>query len=240
MGLTKIETLAITVISLISFILMPCTQFQAQAKSPAKAPVVAQAKAAPSKVSILAAKAPNLDPKVLKLALTAHQEAKAKGLVKRPILTVIDYSKTSIEKRLWVFDLSKNKLIFETHVTHGENSGKIKSTRFSNINGSHQSSLGVFTTGETYYGSNGYSLRLDGHEKGVNSLARKRAIVVHGADYASEKFIKRNGRLGLSWACPAVDSKIARKLIDTIKNGSLIFAYYPDQKWLKSSSFLKI
>lgn len=188
---------------------------------------------------VLASKATsNLDPKVVELALTAHKEAKAKGLVSRPILTVIDYSKQSIEKRMWVFDLAKNKLIFETYVTHGSKSGKTQATRFSNIDGSLQTSLGVFTTAETYYGTHGYSLRVDGLEKGINHNARKRAIVIHGADYASENYIKRKGTLGLSWGCPAIDTKISRKVIDTIKNGSLIFAYYPDNRWLNNSSFL--
>lgn len=189
--------------------------------------------------TVLASKAHNLDPKVVELALTAHQEAKAQGLVSRPILTVIDYSKKSIEKRLWVFDLSRNKLIFETYVTHGARSGKTQPTRFSNVDGSHQSSIGVFTTAETYHGSHGYSLRLDGHERGINHNARKRAIVFHGANYVNETYIRRAGTLGVSWGCPAVDSKISRRLIDTIKNGSLIFAYYPDKRWLNSSSFLK-
>jgi len=213
-------------LSLMSLVFLSCLPAKAQAADTAK------------KAAILASRAPSLDPKVLELALSAHERAQAKGLVSKPVLTVIDYSKKSTEKRLWVFDLDKDKLLMETHVTHGEKSGKDLPTQFSNIDGSHQSSLGVFTTAETYQGQHGYSLRLDGHETGINDKARKRAIVVHGAEYASESYIKRKGTLGLSWACPAVDSKISRKLIDTIKNGSMIFAYYPDKGWLKSSSFL--
>jgi hypothetical protein len=213
-------------LTLVSLVFLSCLPANAQAADNTK------------KVALLASKAPSLDPKVLELALTAHEQASAKGLVSKPVLTVIDYSKKSTEKRLWVFDLTKNKLLMETHVTHGEKSGKDYATKFSNIDGSHQSSLGVFTTAETYQGQHGYSLRIDGHERGINDKARKRAIVVHGADYASERYIKNRGTLGLSWACPAVDSKISRKLIDTIKNGSMIFAYYPDKRWLKNSSFL--
>jgi hypothetical protein len=195
--------------------------------------------ASPSRqAAVLASRTQNLDPKIVQLALSAHQEAKSQGLVSRPILTVIDYSKKSIEKRLWVFDLSRNKLIFETYVTHGVKSGQTQATRFSNVDGSLQTSLGVFTTGETYHGSHGYSLRMDGLEKGINHNARKRAIVIHGANYATENYIKRKGTLGLSWGCPAVDPSISRRLIDTIKNGSLIFAYYPDRRWLNNSSFL--
>jgi hypothetical protein len=217
---------------------MPTTQERAQAVSWPSYQTEAQTLIT-RQATVLAAKAPNADPKVIEMALTAHQEAKAKGLVSKPLLTVIDYSKRSVEKRLWVFDLAKNTLIMETHVTHGEKSGHDKATQFSNIDGSHQSSIGVFTTAETYQGAHGYSLRIDGHEPGFNDKARKRAIVVHGAPYASETYAKRMGRLGRSWGCPAVDTKIARKLIDTIKHGSMIFAYYPHSKWMNSSSFLK-
>lgn len=242
MCLSKIEMCLATVIALIIFTFMPSTQQKAQAYPQAfqqvKAQIEAQSKTA-EKAALLASKAPNLDPKVIELALKAHEKAQAQGLVTKPLLTVIDYSKRSVEKRLWVFDLAKNKLLIEAHVTHGEKSGKDKATRFSNIDGSHQSSLGVFTTAETYYGAHGYSLRIDGHEKGINDKARKRAIVIHGAHYASESYAKRMGVLGLSWACPAVDTKISRTLIDTIKHGSMIFAYYPDNRWLNSSSFLK-
>lgn len=243
MDLSKLEFCLIVVISLIAFTFMPCSRLDALAWSQAYSKahtqhIEAQSKTA-KKAALLASKAPNADPKVIELALTAHEEAQAKGLVAKPILTVIDYSKRSVEKRLWVFDLAQNKLLMEAHVTHGEKSGQDRATRFSNVDGSHQSSLGVFTTAETYHGAHGYSLRLDGHEPGFNDKARRRAIVVHGAPYASESYAKRRGRLGLSWACPAVDTKISRKLIDTIKHGSMIFAYYPDNRWLGSSSFLK-
>lgn len=199
-------------------------------------PVVLSPKA--KRAIALAAKASDLDPRVLELALTAHEEAKAKGLISKPLLTVIDYSKRSVEKRLWVFDLAKNELILETHVTHGEKSGKDRPIRFSNVEDSHQTSIGVFTTAEAYHGMYGYSLRLDGRERGINDKARKRAIVMHGADYATEQYIEKNGVLGTSWACPAVDDEIAEYLIEIIKEGSLIFAYYPDSDWLQNSKFL--
>jgi hypothetical protein len=243
MHLSKLEVCLLTLISLIVIGFMPYFQSMAQAAQPKKAAVQAQAPAKTQtklqkQVAVLSAKAPNLDPKVLELALIAHSEATTRGLVSRPLLTVIDYSKRSVEKRLWIFDLSSNQLLMETHVTHGEKSGKDRATRFSNENGSHKTSIGVYTTAETYNGQHGYSLRLDGHDEGFNDRARERAIVIHGAEYASERYIKRNGTLGLSWACPAVDSKIARKLIDTIKEGSLVFVYYPDNRWLRNSSFL--
>jgi hypothetical protein len=238
MCLSKLELCLIVIISLIIFNLMPTTQGRAQAVSWPTYQTEAQTLIT-RQATALAAKAPNADPKVIEMALAAHQEAKTKGLVTKPLLTVIDYSKRSVEKRLWVFDLAKNTLIMEAHVTHGEKSGQDRATQFSNIDGSHQSSIGVFTTAETYQGAHGYSLRIDGHEPGFNDKARKRAIVVHGASYASETYAKRMGRLGRSWGCPAVDTKIARKLIDTIKHGSMIFAYYPHSKWMSSSSFLK-
>jgi hypothetical protein len=242
MCLNKLEVCLIVIISLIIFSFCPNTQERAQAWPQAFTQVKAQMGAQSlnaRQASALAAKTSNADPKVIELALKAHKEAQAKGLVKKQILTVIDYSKRSVEKRLWVFDLNTNKLLMETHVTHGEKTGNDIASRFSNIDGSHQSSIGVFTTAETYHGQHGYSLRIDGHEPGFNDKARKRAIVVHGASYASESYAKRMGRLGRSWGCPAVDYKLSRKLIDTIKHGSMIFAYYPHNNWMKSSSFLK-
>jgi hypothetical protein len=101
-----------------------------------------------------------------------------------------------------------------------------------------KSNIGLLTTAETYYGKNGYSLRLDGHEPGFNDLARERAIVIHGADYATEEFMNRMGRLGRSWGCPALDPEISREVIDTIKDGSVLFGWYPDRQWLDTSAFV--
>ncbi|WP_394257066.1 murein L,D-transpeptidase catalytic domain family protein [Vibrio harveyi] len=143
---------------------------------------------------------------------------------KKPLLTIIDYSKPSTEKRFYVVDLDKKKLIFNTYVSHGVNSGKKTATQFSNVVNSRKTSLGTFLTDTTYYGSNGYSLRLDGLTSGVNDKARERYIVVHGADYANPSFIKKNGYLGRSWGCPALPQKLSREIIDTIKGGSVIYA----------------
>src|SRR6185436_17336428 len=151
---------------------------------------------------------------------------------------VIDYSKPSSEKRLWVFDLTKGALMYEELVAHGQGSGSALPTIFSNEEDTHRSSLGLFVTDTTYVGKNGYSLRLDGLDAGVNDHARDRAIVMHGAPYVSEEFIKANGRLGRSWGCPAIRNDVAREIIDRIKGGGLVFAYYPDAEWLKSSKFL--
>jgi hypothetical protein len=176
---------------------------------------------------------------VLDMALGAASCAVRTGAVKGPeTLTVIDYSKPSSERRLWVFDLKTKQLLYEELVAHGQGSGANVATHFSNDNESHQTSLGLFVTRDTYIGKNGYSLRLDGLDRGFNDQARDRAIVMHGAPYVSEAFVKTTGRLGRSWGCPAVSELVARKMIDTVKGGGLVFAYYPDSGWLKTSKYL--
>nr|WP_232321920.1 murein L,D-transpeptidase catalytic domain family protein [Photobacterium jeanii] len=144
---------------------------------------------------------------------------------KKSILTIIDYSKPSTEKRFFVIDIKNSKLLYHTYVTHGVNSGGKMANRFSNVVNSKQTSLGTFLTDTTYYGGNGYSLKLDGLTKGINDNARRRYIVVHGADYATESFIRRNGYLGRSWGCPALPKKESRAIINTIKGGSVIYAH---------------
>ncbi len=143
---------------------------------------------------------------------------------KKSILTIIDYSKPSTEKRFYVVDLDKKELIYMTYVSHGVNSGKKQATEFSNVVNSRKTSLGTFLTDTTYYGSNGYSLRLDGLSSGLNDKARERYIVVHGSKYANTSFIERNGYLGRSWGCPALPEELTRDIIDTIKGGSVIYA----------------
>jgi hypothetical protein len=184
--------------------------------------------------------APGLKAEVLTLALDATACAAEKGLVKRrELLTVIDYSIPSTQPRLWVFNVAEKKLLFKELVAHGKNSGGNLPNFFSNSSGSLATSLGLFVTGGTYVGSNGYSLRLKGLEEGVNDMAFDRAIVMHGAPYVSREAIRALGRLGRSWGCPAVRREIARKLIDTVRGGSPIFAYYPDDNWLSSSAFVR-
>ncbi len=186
----------------------------------------------------LATAAPDLDRKVLDLALTAVDCADEAGYDGHDVLTVIDYSLPSTVPRLWVFDLESRALLFHELVAHGKNTGANMATEFSNTRGSKQSSLGLFLTAGTYHGKNGYSLKLHGLEEGVNHLALERTIVLHGAWYVSEEFADRQGRLGRSWGCPAVPTDVAKKLIDTIKNGTYLFIYYPDQEWLETSVFL--
>ena len=185
------------------------------------------------------ADARSLDGTVLRLALNAAACAQGIGAVAHDrLLTIIDYSKASTEPRLWVLDLERERVLFEELVAHGRGSGENFATRFSNAEGSHQTSLGLFRTADTYVGSNGYSLRLDGLEAGINDHARDRAIVMHGAPYVSEDHLRSVGRLGRSHGCPALRPAIARTVIDTIKQGSLVFAYYPDKQWLRGSRFL--
>lgn len=174
----------------------------------------------------LATAAPHLDREVLERALFAVDRAVAAGReVANPHLTVIDFSLPSAERRLWLFDLERGRLLRRELVAHGKNTGGKDATRFSNVEGSKQSSLGLFLTGDTYFGGNGYSLRLHGLEPGLNDLALERLIVMHGAWYVSEEHVRSFGRLGRSWGCPALDQRVAEDVIDTIEGGSFLFAY---------------
>ena len=180
-----------------------------------------------------------VSPDVLNLALNAVACGVASGdLQAPPTLTLIDYSLPSTRPRLWVFDLHTGKMLFNELVAHGRNSGDNMATRFSDAMESRESSIGLFRTADTYTGHNGYSLRLDGLEPGFNGHARDRAIVMHGARYVDAGTAKANGRLGRSWGCPALREAVARNVIDTVRGGGVIFSYYPDPAWLKSSKFL--
>lgn len=190
-------------------------------------------------VTIIASQIGNIDKNVLRLSLVAYVNATKKGLAnQKQLLTVIDYSKPSTEKRLWVFDLKNGKTLFNTWVSHGKNSGGLTPNSFSNVPGSLKSSIGVFVTDETYMGGNGYSLRLRGLERGVNDNAYRRDIVIHGARYVDSNVVKQYGKVGRSWGCPAVSLNLIVPLINTIKEKTLVFAYYPDRTWLSRSTFL--
>lgn len=184
--------------------------------------------------------APELNSQVLTLALEAHECATRRGLASADArrLAVIDYTRPSTQPRLWVFDLGRPALLFSEYVAHGRGTGDNLAQRFSNDDGSHSSSLGLFRTAETYQGGNGYSLRMDGLEPGINDHARDRSIVMHGAWYVDPALARRQGRLGRSYGCPAVRTAIARPIIDTLKNGQLLFAYFPDGEWLRTSQLL--
>ncbi|MBT8386652.1 MAG: murein L,D-transpeptidase catalytic domain family protein [Ignavibacteria bacterium] len=170
---------------------------------------------------------------VFKQALAGYNSL---GLSNKKLLSIIDYSQPSNQKRFFIIDVENHKLLFQTLVAHGKNSGLINATRFSNKKGSHKSSLGFYRTGTTYVGRRGYSLVLEGLEKGINDNARLRGIVIHGANYVSERFITgNNSMIGRSWGCPAVSNKISREIIDLIKGGSCLYIYAEDEFYKERS-----
>jgi len=176
----------------------------------------------------------------MKLALTGYEEIKEEySNLNKNLLTIIDYSRPSTSKRLYVIDLAKNAIVYKTYVAHGKNSGLNHAESFSNHIQSHKSSLGFYITGSTYYGKHGYSLRLSGLEEEINDNAWKRAIVMHSASYVGEDFIQMNGRLGRSHGCPAIPIENHQYLIDLIKNNTCLFVYYPDNSYLSDSRYLK-
>ena len=187
----------------------------------------------------LAQLAPAAQPEVIRLAVDAMRCATRHGNVSLPDrLAVIDYSLPSTKPRLWVFDLNKHRLLHQELVAHGRNSGDNYARHFSNTNGSFQSSLGLYRTLNAYHGSNGYSLRMEGLDRGFNDRAYERAIVMHGAPYVDPTLAQKQGRLGRSLGCPAVRPEVAQQVIDELKGGQFVFAYYPDQQWLSQSSVL--
>ncbi|KTD10781.1 hypothetical protein Lgra_1747 [Legionella gratiana] len=182
--------------------------------------------------------APKLNKEVIKLALRAYKKAFVQGKVKNPILTIIDFSVPSNRRRMWIFDMKKYTLVLKTYVAHGKNSGRGPIPyKFSNEMLSKESSLGTYITEDTYIGHKGYSLNLEGLEKDLNSNAHTRRVVVHGAWYVEPSFIKETGRAGCSWGCPAIAASLAKFIINTIKNGSVLFAYYPDSYFLSHSQY---
>ncbi|HWN05852.1 MAG TPA: murein L,D-transpeptidase catalytic domain family protein [Steroidobacteraceae bacterium] len=191
---------------------------------------------APSSAVSIASLAPHANRDALELALAAMRCAQGSGVgVDASRLAFIDYSRPSTEPRLWVFDIERNRLLYEEVVAHGRGSGENLAKVFSNVSGSHASSLGLFLTRDTYQGRNGYSLRMDGLEPGVNDAAMERAIVMHGAPYVDPLAAGKQGRLGRSHGCPAVREAVARGMIDVLKDGQFVFAYYPDAQWLDRS-----
>ncbi len=174
----------------------------------------------------------------LHTALKAYDHARAQGYDPQQILTIVDYSKPSSSKRLWVFDLKQNKLIYHSYVSHGTQSGTLYASRFSDKDDSHESVLGVILTGEPYEGTLGYSLRLYGLEKGFNTNIYKRRIVVHSAWYVTPDFISRFHEAGKSFGCLAISPDVGPNVINYIKEGSIIVNYFPSKSWLEHSQFL--
>ncbi len=171
-------------------------------------------------------------------AFEGYEQLKQQGKIENEILTIVDFSLSSIQERMWVIDMKTQKIILKSLVAHGRNSGLEYATDFSNANESFKSSLGFYITGEVYNGKHGLSLRLDGMEYGINDNARNRAVVVHGADYVSKSFIKNTGRLGRSQGCPAVPYEIHEELIQTIKGKSCIFIYHPSRTYVVKSKLV--
>lgn len=189
---------------------------------PSRPPLDPAALAAASR----AARDSGLSARALDSALAGYRRALNLGLVKRPLLTVIDFSLPSHTRRLWVLDLAGGRVLAHEYVAHGSGSGNDMARHFSNRDGSDASSLGTFVAGSTYQGRNGLSLRLEGLDPGVNDRARERGIVVHGAAYVSGAMIRRLGRLGRSWGCPALSHRAADRLIPLMAGGTVVYAYY--------------
>jgi hypothetical protein len=173
-------------------------------------------------------------------AYLGYIDLKLSGLLpfNKNILSIIDFRLPSQKKRMWVIDLKSKTILHHTYVAHGENSGGKYAIDFSNTVGSHQSSLGFYITQETYIGKNGLSLRLRGLEHGFNSNARERLVVLHGADYATEEYLKKNGTLGNSEGCPAIPMGLHIPVIELTKEGTCLFMYFPDAKYLENSNLI--
>ena len=178
--------------------------------------------------ALIARLAPKIKPSVINEAVSAMNCARKNGVgVNASRVAIIDYTIPSRLPRLWVLDLKQQKLLFEEHVAHGQGSGHDIPNVFSDREGSHQTSLGLFLTDSTYQGGNGYSLRLHGLSKGFNESALRRLIVMHGAPYVNPIAAMAMGRLGRSWGCPAVRREVAKPMIDTLKLGQFIYSHGP-------------
>lgn len=183
------------------------------------------------------AKRPSFD--LFRKSVLGYLKLEAEGALKnKQILSIIDFSIPSRQKRLWIIDLARKELLFHELVAHGKNSGGDMPTSFSNVPNSNQSSIGFYVTSNTYYGKHGLSLRLQGKEKGYNDNAMRRAIVMHGANYVNEGIVKSLGRLGRSFGCPSVRQEVYKPIINKVKEGSCLFIYYPDTAYLQKSNYL--
>lgn len=178
-----------------------------------------------------------LDFNIFSQAIAGYSSINAKN---SKVLSIVDFSKPSGDKRLFIIDIEAAKLLYNTFVAHGKNSGFTTPTKFSNKIGSLKSSLGFYLTGQTYTGRHGYSLLLEGLENGINDNARKRGVVIHGANYVNKKCAEQNNRIGRSWGCPSVSPELSREIIDVIKDGSVLYIYADDENYQKKSVFLEI
>jgi len=167
-----------------------------------------------------------------------HKLVNNKQIEQGKTLTIVDFSLPSSEKRMWIIDVESGIILHNSVVSHGRNSGNLMAEKFSNTDSSYMSSLGFYVTGETYFGKHGYSLRLDGVEKGFNDRARDRAIVIHGAEYANENFITSTGRLGRSLGCPALPVDTSKEIIDMIKDKTCLFIFGKDDDYIAKSKLI--
>lgn len=174
-----------------------------------------------------------MNPDVFRKAYIGFQNLKQEGAASpsKSVLTVIDFTQHSNKKRLWTIDLSTNKVLMNSLVAHGRNTGNAEAVKFSNTPDSYMSSLGFYVTNKTYFGKHGLSLKLTGMDAGFNTNAMRRAIVVHGADYATAGFIKQYGRLGRSLGCPAVPTELSKELIENIKDETVMYIHGSDSNY---------
>jgi len=178
---------------------------------------------------------------VFRYGMIGFYSLKEEGkLGSKNLISIIDFTKPSTRKRFYTIDLDHKKVRYYTYVSHGKNTGEDMAKQFSNTVHSNQSSLGFYVTAETYIGSKGYSMKLDGADFGYNDNMRERAVVMHAADYVSEQWIKTYGRLGRSQGCPALPKELSKEVIDLIKNKTTIFAYFQDEAFLRSSRNLNV
>jgi hypothetical protein len=175
---------------------------------------------------------------VFSLAYKGYTKMLADGLIQNQLITICDFSKISGAKRLYVINPNTEKLVLNTLVAHGKNSGDAFANSFGNTESSHKSSLGFYVTGETYSGANGFSLHLNGLDAGFNDNALNRSVVIHGADYVSQEMADNNGFIGRSFGCPAVARNVNTQLINEIKDGSCLFIYHPTDAYLNKSKWL--
>ncbi|MEO8401385.1 MAG: murein L,D-transpeptidase catalytic domain family protein [Gammaproteobacteria bacterium] len=189
---------------------------------------------------LLSAKTHNeLNARVIRLGINAYNNGVRRGVVRRKLLAIVDYSKPSTVRRFWIFDLTTHKILYHELVAHGVHSGGKHVTSFSNAHNSHKSSIGIYVTERTYQGKHNYSLRLRGLERGYNDNVKSRGVVIHSSHYVTNDFIRVAGQLGRSHGCLAINPRVTRGIIDTIKNGTIIMVYHPDTTWASRSVFLK-
>jgi len=227
----KVSVIAAVVIT--SLVFLSATKPVVTDKSEAKPSAI------PSVYVKLNLKELGLNETAFQTAATGWQKLKSKGVISKNILSICDFTQSSNNKRLYIIDMVSGKLLFNTLVAHGKNTGEEFARVFSNEPSSYKSSLGFYTTKQTYIGEHGLSLKLEGKEPGFNDKAEDRAIVMHGADYVCDNFICQFGRLGRSFGCPSVPFEVHKQIINTIKDGTCLFVYYPDKKYLSASKLLK-